>query len=330
MFKFFWQATAVCSQALPILPGKAYPALNQSSIGGRTAKYAFPCRSGKAWKRAVVACLELKDPVITILNNKWYTKHNSITSMKKTSQNNLIYYQFSHIKRLPGIVHGIFTRIGGFSNDPYHSLNLSFNVGDDPIAVQNNIQHIVNTMGLSQWQSLKQTHSCKVHVIDAIIQDPLIGDALITDQPDILLLVKTADCQPVLLTDPVNHRVAAIHSGWRGSVQNIIGKTIVRMVDLGTRPQNIIAGIGPSLGPCCSEFIHYQQELPEYMWSYAVRPNFFNFWEISKSQLQNAGFLEKNIEISKMCTKCNTDTFFSYRRKKISGRFGSVIGINKK
>jgi hypothetical protein len=154
--------------------------------------------------------------------------------------------------------------------------------------------------------------------------------ALITQRPDILLIIKTADCQPVLVADPENDRVAAIHSGWRGSVQNIIGKTIAKMVDLGTKPQNIIAGIGPSLGPCCAEFIHYQQELPRYMWSYEARPNHFNFWEISKTQLQNAGVQEKNIEISEICTKCSPDLFYSYRRKKVSGRFGSVIGINKK
>jgi hypothetical protein len=245
-------------------------------------------------------------------------------------QDNLQYFQFSHLKQLPDIAHGIFTRIGGYSNSPYNSLNISFNVGDNPADVQKNIQLITDVMGFTKFQSLKQTHSCKIHVIKTISHDPLIGDALITEQSNILLIIKTADCQPLLLADPANHRVAAIHSGWRGSVQNIIGKTITKMIELGTKPQNIIAGMGPSLGPCCAEFIHYQQELPEYMWSYAMKPNYFNFWEISKKQLKDKGVLEKNIEMSKMCTKCCNDLFYSYRRKKISGRFASVIGIKIK
>ena len=249
--------------------------------------------------------------------------------MKKTTQNTLNYYQFLHIKQFPNIMHGIFTREGGSSKPPYQSLNISFNVGDDPDNVQNNTQRIVSVMGFSRWQSLKQTHSCIIHVINSCSQDLLIGDALITEEPNILLIIKTADCQPVLLADPVDNRVAAIHSGWRGSVQNIIGKTIAKMIELGTKPQNILAGIGPSLGPCCAEFIHYKQELPESLWSYASKPNYFNFWEISKTQLQNEGVFANNIESSEMCTKCCPD-FFSYRRKKISGRFGSVIGIKKK
>jgi hypothetical protein len=247
--------------------------------------------------------------------------------MKKISQSNINYFQFSRMEGLPNFVHGIFTRIGGYSNKPYDSLNISFNVGDDPVAVRKNTQRIVDVMELSQFQSLKQTHSSQIHVIDMPKHDSLIGDAMITMQPDILLIIKTADCQPVLLADPINQCVAAIHSGWRGSVQNIIGKTIAKMLALGSKPENIIAGIGPSLGPCCAEFIHYKQELPEYMWAYAVRPNYFNFWAISKMQLLNKGVLDNNIEISKMCTKCCPKLYYSYRRQKISGRFGCVIGI---
>jgi hypothetical protein len=250
--------------------------------------------------------------------------------MKKNSPYNLRYFQFSHIKHLTDIAHGIFTRIGGYSDFPHNSLNISFDVGDHPANVQNNIQLIHHVMGFTKYQALKQTHSCKIHVIETTSHDPLIGDALITSQSNILLIIKTADCQPVLLADPVNHQVAAIHSGWRGNVQNIIGKTIAKMIERGSKPQNILAGIGPSLGPCCAEFMHYQQELPEYMWSYAVKPNYFNFWEISKKQLQDKGVLEKNIEMSKMCTKCCNELFYSYRRNKISGRFASVIGIKIK
>jgi len=247
--------------------------------------------------------------------------------MIKNTNHALNHYQFSNMKIFPRLVHGVFTRHGGVSRGPYESLNVSFHVEDHSSAVQQNHQRIVETMGLPQWQTLHQTHSCTVHVIDTVSTTPLTGDALITHQPNILLIVKTADCQPVLLFDSKKCIVAAIHSGWRGSVQNIIGTTIERMIATGSDPNHIFAGIGPSLGPCCGEFVNYQQELPEYMWSYAVKPNYFDFWEISKKQMHDAGVPENNIEISNVCTKCQSDLFFSYRRKKVSGRFATVIGI---
>ncbi len=95
------------------------------------------------------------------------------------------------------------------------------------------------------------------------------GDAMITDAPGQSLVIQTADCQAVLIYDPVRKAVANIHSGWRGSIQNIIGLTVQAMIkEFDSDPKNLLAGIGPSLGPCCAEFIHYRTEIPKAFWSY--------------------------------------------------------------
>jgi len=237
------------------------------------------------------------------------------------------YLQFKNLTAIPEVVHGIFTRKGGVSVAPYDSMNLSNNVGDNPAAVEENKKRILKTMGLLVSKSVVQTHSRTIHIVDTDFDETLEGDAMITQNPNILLLIKTADCQPVLLVDTKNLWVAAIHSGWRGSVQNIIGVTVEKMVAMGANPKHILAGIGPSLGPCCAEFINYKKELPEYMWPFSSKPNYFDFWKISKKQLCDSGILANNIEISNMCTCCQPELFYSYRKKKISGRFASVIGI---
>jgi hypothetical protein len=95
----------------------------------------------------------------------------------------------------------------------------------------------------------------------------------------------------------------------------------------GCSPNDILAGIGPSLGPCCAEFINYETEIPKEFWGYKDSDDIFDFWAISFDQLMKAGVPERNIESSQMCTRCRTETFYSYRAEKTTGRFASVIGL---
>ena len=140
------------------------------------------------------------------------------------------------------------------------------------------------------------------------------------------LLIAVADCQAVLMYDPVKKIAANIHSGWRGSINNIIECTINSMKDrFGSLPADIVAGVGPSLGPCCAEFVNYKKEIPEKYWSFMISENHFDFWAVSNSQLCDSGVLPENIHIGGMCTKCNTDLFFSYRGNNKTGRFAAVI-----
>ncbi|MCK5195776.1 MAG: peptidoglycan editing factor PgeF [Desulfobulbaceae bacterium] len=246
------------------------------------------------------------------------------------------------------LIHGIFTRHGGVSPTPYDALNVSFGVHDDAEHVQKNRAIIQNSLNTETLISAKQVHGTEILVLDKdstnshkIIatakRDVLDSkathelhdgyDAFISNIPGVALMVQQADCQAVLLFDSVQKVVANIHCGWRGSVDNIIGRTIATMTNrFEVNPENLLAGVSPSLGPCCAEFINYKTELPISFWHYQVKPTYFNFWQINKDQLQKAGVQAGNIEISSICTACNTD-WFSYRRDKETGRFCSVIGL---
>ena len=124
--------------------------------------------------------------------------------------------------------------------------------------------------------------------------------------------------------------MAAVHCGWRGSVVGIIGKTIAAMQRYyQSEPAGLSAYIGPSLGPCCGEFINYQDELPRWMHDHQVRPYHFDFWEISRQQLLEAGVVEAHIDIARECTCCS-ENYFSYRRacrqgNGVTGRHGSAV-----
>jgi hypothetical protein len=138
-------------------------------------------------------------------------------------------------------------------------------------------------------------------------------------------MVKQADCQAVILYDPVKRVVANVHCGWRGNARHFIPAVLRRMNrEFGTEPQDLRAAIGPSLGPCCAEFVTYKDLFPEDLHRFRVRENFFDLWEISRRQLVDAGLREANIETAGICTRCRTDLFFSYRARKVTGRFATV------
>ena len=95
----------------------------------------------------------------------------------------------------------------------------------------------------------------------------------------------------------------------------------------GTRPESLWAGIGPSLGPCCGQFVNYRKEIPSALWGFRVREAHFDFWAISRAQLTAAGLDPSRIETAGVCTRCCSDTFFSYRAEGTTGRFAAVIGL---
>lgn len=239
-----------------------------------------------------------------------------------------------YISNLLTVPHGMFTSAGGSSSGLFASLNLSFHVGDDDKRIQTNRTLVLEALGLKRLCSAHQVHGDQILVVEAgQSADEAHGyDALITTLPGTGLLIQQADCQAVLLSAPDEGIIAAIHCGWRGSVLNIIGKTIQRLQQqFGVAPVKLQAVISPSLGPCCAEFVHYRNELPEWMHTYQVRPNYFDFWAISRRQLEESGVLPDRIEVTSLCTRCDHQ-FFSYRRASalqggITGRNGSIIGL---
>lgn len=246
------------------------------------------------------------------------------------THDNLRYYKSRSIK----VPHGMFTSSGGVSRDRFSSLNLSYNVGDSRKHVQTNRNSVKEALGLAHLVSVGQTHGDSILVVYSSEHPPEQRgyDAMITDRKGTGLLIQQADCQAVLLHDPATECIAAIHNGWRGSVLNIIGKTVEKMKEVfGAQAVMIRAIISPSLGPCCAEFIHYRNELPTWMHDYQVTANHFDFWSISREQLTASGLQAEHIETVGRCTLCNPE-FFSYRLmvregKETVGRNGSVIGL---
>lgn len=245
--------------------------------------------------------------------------------------NGISFFQFPNLVSFPELRHGVFTRNGGFSKNPYRSLNLSLSVGDDDSAIKRNRSLVSMCMDNGELVFTRQMHDADVIVVSNSNSFPVIGDALVTDIENRMLAIKIADCQSVLMYDPVRKVAANVHSGWRGSVKNVTGGTIeIMKARFGCRPSDIFAGISPSLGPCCAEFINFKKEIPEQFWKYKDSADHFDFWRMSADQLCDAGVIPENIHTSGICTKCNTDLFFSYRGEKITGRFASVIGMVKK
>jgi YfiH family protein len=255
-----------------------------------------------------------------------------------TDQNGVSSYQFSNLAACSGIDHRIFTRNSGYSQPPFASLNVSFGMGDSQKNVSENRNIISRFMGAGRLVFARQVHGCEIAVLSRDSEKKGIttagrsftADAMVTDIFGRNLAIQVADCQAVLLYEPTRRVIANVHCGWRGSVQNIIGRTVEVMEQhFGCRPGRIRAGIGPSLGPCCAEFINYSKEIPMEFLRYKGLNELFDFWSLSRDQLKRAGVAEINIESSGICTRCHTDDFFSYRAERTTGRFAAVIGLTE-
>jgi len=253
-----------------------------------------------------------------------------------TTQSGVSFYQFNNLVACSGIDHRIFTRNSGYSRPPFASLNVGFGIGDRQKNVSANRGIISRFMGAGRLVFARQVHGCEIAVLRrdnekegiTSVGRALTADAMVTDIIGRYLAIQVADCQAVLLYEPNRRVIANIHCGWRGSIQNIIGRTVENMVQhFNCRPGRIRAGIGPSLGPCCAEFINYGTEIPKEFWRYKGLNAHFDFWSLSRDQLKRAGVAEINIEFGGICTRCHTDDFFSYRAQRTTGRFAAVIGL---
>lgn len=253
--------------------------------------------------------------------------------METEHDNGLVWYRFEHLAAFPQLQHGLTTRRGGDSRPPFDTLNLSVSVGDVPARVTANRRRVQKRFPGTRAVFLRQVHGCHVAVLDGADMPgngrlPGEADAVVSRRPGHVLTILVADCQAVMLFDPVREVIANIHAGWRGSVANIIGRTVAVMVRrFGCRPEDIRAGVGPSLGPCCAEFIHYRREIPETLWSYRVARHHFDFWALSRDQLRAAGLRSGHIAIGGICTRCRSDLFFSYRAANRTGRMGACIAL---
>lgn len=238
----------------------------------------------------------------------------------------------SIFQSFPEVVAAQSTRLGGFSLPPYESLNLGLYTNDDPGAIQKNRSLFFEQLGFSESHSAgaHQVHGRKVLVVKEPGQYEGY-DALVTDRKDILLTVTTADCTPILVYDPKQQVCAAVHAGWRGTIAQIVSKTLQTMqTHFAARPENCTAYIGPCIDHCTYEVDadvadYFENEFKQ--WDETKGKFFIDMKKANLAQLLEAGLSSKNIEVSPYSTFSNNDTFFSYRKEKgKTGRMLSVIG----
>ena len=256
--------------------------------------------------------------------------------MIRSPDNGLSFFQFDKLSQHPDLWHGVFTRRNGYSLPPFNSLNTSYGVGDEPTHVTRNRMTIQSSLKAHRMIFARQVHGVDVLVISSEEDQqmpqhagcPPEVDAMVTNLRQRFLTVQVADCQPVMLFDMHRKVVANVHVGWRGSIRNIIGRTVHVMQNrFHSDPGDIVAGVGPSLGLCCAEFRHYRREIPRQFWHYEDDNHHFDFWAISRDQLVAAGLRSENIHVSGICTRCHPELFFSYRGEGMTGRFAAVIGL---
>jgi hypothetical protein len=236
------------------------------------------------------------------------------------------YLQFPDLSRYSELAHAVFTRRGGVSPPPFDTLNASFSTGDQADTVKTNLEIVKSAMGTGHLIFMNQVHGTDIAVLRSPLpEQPVRADAIMTDLTDVAIMVKQADCQGVILFDPEKKALANVHCGWRGNTRNLLPAVVRRMKrEFGTEARDLRAGIGPSLGPCCAEFVTHKDLFPDTFNRFMVRKNHFDLWEISRWQLTAEGLLEEHIETALICTRCRTDLFYSYRAEKVTGRFATV------
>jgi YfiH family protein len=240
------------------------------------------------------------------------------------------YFRYPKLLSDRQLVHGVFTRHGGVSDPPYDSLNTSYTVGDRKEDVTANLRRLEEAMGARYLMFMNQCHGdgvrmlCQDDFTEPTDEIPF-ADAMITDIPFVALMVKQADCQGIIIFDPKRRVLANVHCGWRGNVKNILGRVLIRMKQhFGCKGSDMLAAIGPSLGPCCAEFVDHEEIFPKGFKEFMVLENHFNLWAVSCWQLVNEGVRQEGIEVAGICTRCRTDLFYSYRGEGKTGRFGTV------
>lgn len=261
--------------------------------------------------------------------------------MKIQTTGTVTHYSFEHLCQWPELTQAAFGRGGGVSEAPYDTLNISYAVQDDPGRVKINRERMARAVG---WNPSCIVSAHQVHGRDVVaVGREMVGqpdirgtDALVTNESGVLLLLKFADCVPVVLWDPVKRVVGLAHAGWRGTMAGTPAAALEMMADrYGTRPSDVLAGIGPSIGPCCyqvgPEVVSAASE--RFAGAAVLHPDGtgafrLDLWAANMETLMRVGLAEENIAVAGICTRCRSDLFFSHRAAGgLAGRFGFVAGI---
>ena len=282
--------------------------------------------------------------------------------MPLVDHNGLTAWMFDVFAPHPSVTGFVTTRTGGGSRDEFASLNLGLSTGDDPEMVVSNRRRVVEATGvpLDRLTVGSQVHEARI----AVVTDDLAGsghapgnnpipstDGLVTALTGTPLMALVADCVAVLLYDPVRRVAGVAHAGWRGTVANIVAEAVATMTaNFATNPSDVIAGIGPSIGPCCYEVgsevvdAFYAQHpgigsevlaVPEFASAGSFErgvntdAQHLDLWRANQLQLIDAGLHEDNIEVAMTCTSCNTESYYSHRAEHgKTGRFAAIVLLN--
>jgi YfiH family protein len=253
--------------------------------------------------------------------------------------NGLVFYHFDNLASYDEVFHGVFTRLGGVSLSPYDSLNVGHFIGDNHQAVEANHDLICQALGISKRDiaTAHQVHGSQVALIGPDDRGRVIPatDALVTDSPGVALMLRFADCLPILFYDSVRRAIGLAHAGWKGTIGRIAAKTASAMTEAyGSRPGDIVAGLGPCIGPCCYQIGSDVIELVKASfnhWRGLLRLQedgsfHFDLWEANRRQLIELGV--GKIAVIQLCTACRTDEFFSHRAEGgHTGRFAVILGM---
>ena len=253
-------------------------------------------------------------------------------------QNGLRYYSFDIFS--DAVKQAVFTRRGGISPAPWYSLNLGGSVGDDPARVAENRIHAFHSMGRdpASIHDVWLVHGTNIVYADEprpLEKPSAQADILFTDNPKVSLFMRFGDCVPIMFHDPLKNIIGIAHAGWMGTVRGVAKAAVEGMQShYGCRPENIVAGVGPSIG-----MDHYEvgaEVISQFQEKYNHDANkvlqtrngstFLDLWAANVIQLQNAGV--EQIQVSGVCTACHLDDWFSHRAEKgKTGRFGALMAL---
>ncbi|MCC8126159.1 MAG: peptidoglycan editing factor PgeF [Clostridiales bacterium] len=265
---------------------------------------------------------------------EWIRKPAADERLKLHDQNGVSYFTFPALDQTGLVRHAFSTRLGGVSQGQFATMNFSFTRGDDPERVRENYRRMADVLGVSEEKMVlsHQTHTTNVRVIHeedvgkgiTRERDYQDVDGLVTDLTGVTLVTFFADCVPLYLLDPVHRAIGLSHSGWRGTVHRM-GKGTLEVMrrEYGTRAEDVIAAIGPSICQDCYEVgedvarefsetfapddqkrIFYQKKDGKYQ---------LNLWEANRIVFQEAGVLPQHIHVTDICTHCNPQWMFSHR-----------------
>ena len=257
--------------------------------------------------------------------------------MRSHNHGTLRYYTFETFPS-SNLTHAVFGRQGGISPSPYDTLNMSISMGDSLSNVRQNRCRAFDVLNLSldSVSTLWQVHGSKTIVVGNELCDPYTrGDALVTNRVGVSLFLRFADCVPIFLVDPVRKAIGIAHAGWRGVVSGVIQAAVKTMVShFRCQPYNILAGIGPSvgpdqyrIGPQVSEAIEQAFPRTDLLLLNRNGRVHLDLWAASEQALRNCGVLA--IETARLCTATHSEQFFSHRGEQgRAGRFGAVIALH--